>query len=119
MSWKGWNSQQFSSIISQGLEQVHKLKDDVEKQFDEAVGKEDYRVSRTTDASDEFQKFMLEEESENDESEIAASDTFVASDQDHEKATTLNGMWRSSDHLILIYYFYLCNTIVLERSSQG
>jgi hypothetical protein len=41
MSWSSWkpkNVGSLTSIVSQGLEQVVKLKEDVEKQFDQAVG---------------------------------------------------------------------------------
>lgn len=38
MSWSGWSARlNVTSIVSQGLEQVSKLKEDVEKQFDQAV----------------------------------------------------------------------------------
>ncbi|DBA05258.1 TPA: hypothetical protein N0F65_007420 [Lagenidium giganteum] len=38
MSWGGWGARlNVTSIVSQGLEQVSKLKEDVEKQFDQAV----------------------------------------------------------------------------------
>ncbi|TYZ59278.1 hypothetical protein PybrP1_007635 [[Pythium] brassicae (nom. inval.)] len=38
MSWSNWSARlNVTSIVSQGLEQVSKLKEDVEKQFDQAV----------------------------------------------------------------------------------
>lgn len=38
MSWSGWGSRlNVTSIVSQGLEQVSKLREDVEKQFDQVV----------------------------------------------------------------------------------
>lgn len=52
MSWSGWSARlNVTSIVSQGLEQVSKLKEDVEKQFDQAVQSAASKSSATATGS--------------------------------------------------------------------